>query len=148
MRIVSIHSFEFVLLSFQLLEQWIFAEEDELKEKRQNFLRARELFIDMELNGGDPGKQAKLKDLMASSKGLNTEQLAAKLLREITRNTGFETNKSKLGFCFAHSCCDWKGRQADDICGLDKTRLTSTEKRRKLVELSVLKDAFVKAGLA
>ena len=147
-RIIKIHSFEFALLSFQLLEQWIFAEEDELKEKRQNLLRAREIFIDMVLNGGDADKQAELKRLMAPSKELNTEQLAAKLLEKITRNTGFETCKKKLGFCFVHSCCDWKERPADDICGLDEAHLTSAEKRKTLVELSILKDAFVKVGLA
>ena len=147
-RMIDIHSFEFSLLPFRLLEQWVFAEEDELKEKRQNFLRARELFIDIVQNGGGADKLAELKNLLALSKALNTEQLAAKLLEEITRNTGCETSKKKLGFCFVHSCCEWKERQADDTCGLDKTRLTSAEKRKKLVEFSVLKDAFAKVGLA
>ena len=54
--IVDIRSFEFALLSFTLLEQWVFAEDDWLKEKRQELLKARELFVKLQTQGGDAAK--------------------------------------------------------------------------------------------
>lgn len=38
-HIIDIHSFEFVLLSFKPLIQWVFAEHDELKNKRKDLIR-------------------------------------------------------------------------------------------------------------
>ena len=37
-KLIKFHSFEFVLLSFDLLDSWVFAEQDELKEKRRPLL--------------------------------------------------------------------------------------------------------------
>ena len=61
----------------------------------------------------------------------NSEKISAKLLNMITRNTGFETDKSKVGPCFITECCEWENRQADDICGLDNKRLSISEKMVK-----------------
>lgn len=145
--IISIHSFEFVLLSFNKLEQWVFAEVDELKEKRQDIIEAKNIFVDIILYGGDYSKLSKLKDGLAYSQNYNTEKLAAKLLYDITRNTGFETDKGSLGECFTVNCCEWSNRQDDDICGLDEMRLTAYDKARTIVEESVLQDAFLTGGI-
>jgi hypothetical protein len=46
---------------------------------------------------------------------MNTEQLSAKRLLEITRNTGFETTKGKLGDCFIVDQCEWTKQIALEI---------------------------------
>lgn len=146
-HIVDVHSFEFALLSFEPLIQWVFAEQDELKDKRNELIRAREIFIEQMIHSTDAGKTQEFVSLFPYAESHNNEQTAAALLYEITRNTGFETDKGKLGACFAVSCCE-EERQSDDLCGLDRDRLTADEKSRELVSRSILEDAFRKAGLA
>ena len=141
-HILRLHSFEFALLSFELLEQWVFAEMDALKEKRKDLLRARTLLIRLILSGGETSELAEFKKAFAGYDMKNTEQIAARLLYEITRNTGFETNKAQLGTCFICNCCEWADRRSDDICGLDADRLDSGEKARRLLVYSVLKEVF------
>ena len=75
-------------------------------------------------------------------KDKTSEQIAAKLLLAITRNTGFETDKGHLGECFVVNCCEWNNRQTDDICGLDNNKITEAEKAGILVERSILKQVF------
>ena len=145
--VIKVHSFEFVLLSFTMLENWVFAQKDELKEKRKNLLEFRRLFVDIICNGGDAEKLFLLKETQDCFEKMNSEQISAKLLFEITRNTGFETSKSKLGICYVNNCCEWDDREPDDICGLDDKRLSAYDKIRNIVEFSVLKDSFAKAGL-
>jgi len=144
---VRIHSFEFALLSFELLGEWVFAKEDSLKDKRENYLLAREIFLKMASEGIDNGERDKFWKLTKYDTNKNTEQLAASLIRDITRNTGFETNKSELGKCFVNDCCTWAEREPDDICGLDINRLGYVIKRKTLVEKSSLKKSFSKVGL-
>ena len=144
---IKIHSFEFVLLSFKKLTDWVFAEKDELKEKRAGLLELKDLLVDVINNGGDVAKLQAMKAALKISEALNTEQLSAKLLFEITRNTGFETTKGKLGDCFIIDCCEWSERMPDDICGLDETRITADKKVSEIYENSVLKESFTKAGL-
>ena len=144
---IKIHSFEFVLLSFKMLEDWIFAEGDELREKRTNLITLKNLFVDITCNGGDVSKLSEMKESLKISETLNTEQLSAKLLFEISRNTGFETTKGRLGDCFTVDCCDWAARQDDDICGLDEKYLTLDEKMTDIFNYSILQDSFAKAGL-
>ena len=139
---IKIHSFEFSLLSFKFLEEWVFAEKDELKDKRRNLLDARKTFIDIVLNGRDATLLAKLKADLDFFENKNTEQISAKLLTGITLNTGFETDKKKLGTCFINNCCEWVERQMDDICGLDDERIQADEKVKQIVKNSVLKDVF------
>ncbi len=146
-HIIDIRSFEFVLLSFKSLIQWIFAEQDELKDRRQDFIRARELFIKQVIQSIDIAKNDELESLFPYAKTHNSEQSAAELLYQITRNTGFETDKGRLGECFINSCCEWASRETDDICGLDTNRLSADEKKIQIFNESVLKSAFEKVGL-
>lgn len=104
-QIKEIHSFEFALLSFQKLEDWVFAKDDELKDKRIDLLRAKDVFVDIQLNSRSQEKLIELKNSLNYSNNYNTEQLSAKLLYDITRNTGFETDKGHLGECFVNNCC-------------------------------------------
>ena len=146
-RFIKVHSFEFALLSFDLLEQWVFAEEDEMREKRKNLLQARAVFLKQNSSGADATGLQAFKEAFADYESKNSEQIAAKLLYGITRNTGFETDKSQVGDCFINTCCEWAGRQSDDLCGLDSHRISAGEKVRQLVDRSVLKAAFEEVGL-
>lgn len=146
-RKISIHSFEFALLSFEMMENWVFAEHDDLKDKRSQLLDARKTYIELITNGGTAEELNEFKTKYGFSDKKNQEQLAAEMLFNITRNTGFETDKSKVGQCFINSCCEWDERQTDDICGLDNDRLSVDEKMDQILVRSVLKDAFKEAGL-
>ena len=144
---IKIHSFEYVLLSFEMLTDWVFAEQDELKEKRAGLLELKDILVDVINNGGDVAKLQAMGAALQTFETMNTEQLSAKLLFEITRNTGFETTKGKLGDCFIVDCCEWAERMTNDICGLDDTRITADTKISEIYENSILKEAFTKAGL-
>ncbi len=146
-KIIKVHSFEFSLLSFEFLEQWVFAEEDELKEKRSTILQARNIFVGLIQNGGNSEELSEFKSVYHYQSKMNTEKISAKLLYDITRNTGFETNKSQVGECFINSCCEWSDRQEDDICGLENKRLTLSEKMKQLIGHSVIQDALREVGL-
>ena len=146
-RMIRLHSFEYALLSFRLLEQWVFAEEDNLKDSRQDLLKSRELFVSCVSSMTDGASLQAFREAFDSYENKNSEQIAAKLLYEITRNTGFETNKTKLGECFVNTCCEWEERQDDDICGLDADRISSAEKAKLLVEHSVINEALKGVGL-
>ena len=146
-HVIKVHSFEFALLSFELLEKWVFAEEDKMKEKRQSLLQAKALFLQQYAPGADAAGLQAFKEAFADYESKNSEQIAAKLLYEITRNTGFETDKSQTGDCFINTCCEWAGRQSDDLCWLDSHRISAGEKAKLLVDRSVLKAAFKGVGL-
>ena len=146
-HIIQIHSFELALLSFRQLEQWVFAETDELRDKRQGLLRAAALFVKLITDGGTGEELSELKVAISDSAEYNSEQLAGKLLYEITRNTGFETDKGNLGKCFYISCCDWTDRAEDDSCGLDHNRISAETKARMIVEQSILEGALERVGL-
>ena len=145
-HIISIHSFEFVLLSFRFLAQWVFAEQDDLLKKRHALLRASALLVMIVSNGGTANELSELKEIILHVQDINTEQIAAKLLYEITRNTGFETDKGSLGPCFFVDCCDWHGRQPNDLCGLEHNKISAHAKAENLVEYSVLKRALEGVG--
>lgn len=104
-KLIKVHSFEFTLLSFEHLDNWLFAENDELKDRRSKLLIARAQFVSLINNGGSTDELNKFKSVYDFSDKNNTEKIAAKLLYEITRNTGFETDKSKIGDCFVNDCC-------------------------------------------
>lgn len=146
-RLIKIHSFEFVLLSFEYLDQWVFAEQDNLRDKRQSFLEARIKFVKLINHGGNPDELNEFRTVYNYQNNTNTEKISAKLLFEITKNTGFETGKSQIGPCFTQSCCEWSDRQEDDICGLDNHRLKLQIKMKKIIEHSVLKESLKEAGL-
>ena len=138
--LIKIHSFEYILLSFALLDKWVFAERDELKEQRKPLLELKDVFVQMIGDGTDSGMlgEGSAAGTYLEEHGYNTEQALSRLLFGITRNTGFETDKSKLGDCFTVDCCKWENRASDDICGLDEAGITSVEKARLIVKYSVL----------
>ena len=146
-KVIKIHSFEFSLLSFEFLEKWVFAENDDLKEQRKDKLEAREKLVKLISDGGTADELSLFKSVYQYQSKMNTEKIAAKLLTEITRNTGFETNKKQVGFCFVNSCCEWDDRQENDLCGLDDKRLSVSEKIEQMVNHSNLQAAFQEVGL-
>lgn len=146
-KVIKIHSFEFSLLSFEFLEKWVFAENDDLKEQRKDKLEAREKLVKLISEGGTADELSLFKSVYRYQSKMNTEKIAAKLLTEITRNTGFETNKKQVGFCFVNSCCEWDDRQENDLCGLDDKRLSVSEKIEQMVNHSILQAAFQEVGL-
>lgn len=146
-KVIKIHSFEFSLLSFEFLEKWVFAENDDLKEQRKDKLEAREKLVKLISDGGTADELSLFKSMYQYQSKMNTEKIAAKLLTEITRNTGFETNKKQVGFCFVNSCCEWDDRQENDLCGLDDKRLSVSEKIEQMVNHSILQAAFQEVGL-
>lgn len=77
----------------------------------------------------------------------NIEKISAKLLYDLTRNTGFEVSKGAIGECWIKSCCEWLERQENDICGLDNRRLSIAEKMRNIYSGTSLKEKFHKMGL-
>ena len=144
---IKVHSFEFTLLSFEYLENWVFSEDDELKERRSNYIAAKNSFIKLVNTGDNADELNKFRSVYDFSDKYNTEKIAAKLLYEITRNTGFETDKSKIGKCFINSCCEWSDREDDDACGLDNSRLNANEKMKEITYHSILNAAFKEANL-
>lgn len=77
----------------------------------------------------------------------NIEQLSAKLLFDLTRNTGFEVSKKMIGECWIRSCCEWDKRQEDDICGLDNNRLSLKAKMQSVYRGTSIMKEFSKTGL-
>ena len=146
-RVIKIHSFEFALLSFEYLDSWVFAVDDDFREKRKGLLDARDKFVELINNGGDRDSLSNFKSVYNYKSEMNSEKISAKLLFEITRNTGFETNKSKVGSCFIENCCELDNRQDDDKCGLDNNRLTVSEKMEQIMKYSVLQKAIKEANL-
>lgn len=126
--IMDIISFEYTLLEFKALTDWVFAENDELRIQREGLLEIREILISSVNKNTDYKSAPKIKDLFSQINEYNIEQLAAKLLYLITRNTGFEVSKSILGVCWRTDCCGFDDRQSDDLCGLETRRLPLSEK--------------------
>lgn len=120
---------------------------DDLKEQRKDKLEAREKLVKLISDGGTADELSLFKSVYQYQSKMNTEKIVAKLLTEITRNTGFETNKKQVGFCFVNSCCEWDDRQENDLCGLDDKRLSVSEKIEQMVNHSILQAAFQEVGL-
>ncbi len=104
--LMDIICFEYILLEFKSLIDWIYAPDDEFLKKR-------------------------------------TKVISAKLLFDLTRNTGFEVSKGRIGDCWIGSCCEWKDRMDNDICGLDhRGRLSVQAKMKSIYEGTCLKKQF------
>jgi len=147
-HLIDFACFEYILLQFQELDSWVFAEEDELKQKRRDLLMVRENFLHAVDKGiGVNGSIYEIHQYAVKWNCHNIEQFSAKLLFDITRNTGFEVSKSKLGPCWHISCCEWDDRQEDDICGLDKRRIDLTEKMRQIYRETSIRKEFIKNGI-
>lgn len=140
--------FEYTLLEFDQLIDWIYAPEDEFREKRAGAVMAREKLVQI-IRSGKMDYKA-IREIIDYDKNLdnhNIEQLSAKLLFDLTRNTGFEVSKGKLGECWRKNCCEWKGRQEDDICGLDQRKLTLQDKMKCIYSGTSLCRKLEKIGL-
>ena len=146
--LLDIICFEYLLLEFKELIEWIYAPEDEFLQKRVRAIAARHKLVESLQNDNFDYKG--IREIIDYDKNIeehNIEQLSAKLLFDLTRNTGFEVSKSVLGECWIKSCCEWKERQEDDICGLDNNRLSVFDKMKRIYVGSSLKLQFSKVGL-
>lgn len=108
--LMDIICFEYILLEFKELTEWIYAPDDEFLVKREKAITARILF-------------------------------------DLTRNTGFEVSKGSVGECWIKSCCEWEERMPDDICGLDVSRLSVKEKMKRICKGTSLLKQFQNMGL-
>lgn len=146
--LLNLICFEYTLLEFDKLIDWIYASEDEFKEKRASAIIAREKLVKI-LKSGELNYKA-IQEVLGYDNKLedhNIEQLSAKLLFDLTRNTGFEVSKGKIGDCWTQDCCERTGRQEDDICGLDNTRLSLTDKMKNIYSGTSLCGKFSNIGL-
>lgn len=131
--LLNLICFEYTLLEFDKLIDWIYAPKDEFREKRACAIDAREKLVQI-IKSGEVNYKA-IQEIINYDSNLdnhNIEQLSAKLLFDLTRNTGFEVSKGDLGECWRKTCCEWTDRQEDDICGLDQARLTIKDKMKSV----------------
>lgn len=147
-KLLDIICFEYILLEFDRLIEWIYAPEDEFRVKRAGTISARNSLIKA-LKAGNMDYKL-LREVVEYDRSLvshNIEQLAAKLLFDLTRNTGFEVSKGKLGECWIQSCCEWENRQTNDLCGLEQQLLSKEEKMKSIFQGTSLCEKFFKIGL-
>lgn len=146
--IINIICFEYILLEFNKLIDWIYAEGDEFKVKRAKVIDAREQLIEMLQSGNIDYKSAReIVEYDSKLDKYNIERLSAKMLFDLTRNTGFEVSKPKIGDCWMKSCCEWQGRQNSDICGLDGRHLPIRSKMKEIYYGSSLCAEFSNIGM-
>ena len=146
--LLNIICFEYLLLEFNELIEWIYAPKDEFLQKRAKAIAARHKLVESLQNDNfDYKGMREIVDYDKNIEEHNIEQLSAKLLFDLTRNTGFEVSKGTLGECWIKSCCEWDERQEDDICGLDNSKLSVLEKMKRIYAGSSLKTQFPKVGL-
>ncbi len=146
--IVDIVCFEYVLLEFDRLIDWIYTPKDEFLAKRAGAIRARKKLVQM-LSAGETDYKTlrEVAEYDAHLEKHNIEQLSAKLLFDLTRNTGFEVTKGTIGACWILACCDWAGRQENDVCGLDPVRPSAADKMKAVLRGTSLYSKFLQAGL-
>ena len=146
--LMDIICFEYILLEFRYLINWIYASNDEFLEKRADAISARAKLVHSVKTGNINYKI--IKEITEYDKHVgehNIEQLVSKLLFDLTRNTGFEVSKGSIGECWTKSCCEWKKRMDNDICGLDFNRLSVYDKMKSIYEGTCLREQFHTAGL-
>lgn len=146
--LMDIICFEYILLEFKDLIEWIYASDDEFLTKRKKAIAAREKLVNTiqkgELNYKDI---CEIVEYNENVDNYNVEQLSAKILFDLTRNTGFEVFKGNIGECWIKSCCEWEKRMPDDICGLDADRLNLRAKMDRILEGTSLLVQFQDIGL-
>ena len=146
--LMDIICFEYILLEFKDLVQWIYAVNDEFLIKRKNAIRAREKLVKTIQSGELNYKDIReIGEYNENIDNYNIEQLAAKILFDLTRNTGFEVSKGNIGECWTKSCCEWKQRMSDDVCGLDANRLQLKEKMLNIYKGTSLLTQFQNIGM-
>lgn len=146
--LMDIICFEYILLEFKDLIRWIYASDDVFLKKRKDIIIARDKFVNAVNSGATDYKD--IQEMVEYDKHIeehNVEQLAAKLLFELTRNTGFEVSKGTIGDCWIKSCCEKENREADDICGLDESRMSVFDKMRSIYAGTSLREQFPRVGL-
>lgn len=140
-------SFEYLLLEFEKLIQWIYAEDDGFRKSRKQLIGLREELLAAVGHHCDYKEIKGIRDYIKAADEYNIERLASKILFDLTRNTGFEVSKGALGICWRSSCCGFHERQEDDMCGLDKEHPGLGEKMKEIFEHSRLKEEFARLGL-
>lgn len=146
--LMDIICFEYILLEFKDLVEWIYAIDDEFLTKRKNAIVAREKLVKTIQNGELNYKD--IREIIEYNENIDkysVEQLSVKILFDLTRNTGFEVSKSNIGECWIKSCCEWGQRMPDDICGLDTSRLQLKEKMQRIYKGTSLLMKFQSIGL-
>lgn len=146
--LMDIICFEYLLLEFKELIHWIYAPDDEFLIKRARAISAREKLVQSIENGNMNYKD--MKEIVEYDEYIdehNIEQLSAKLLFDLTRNTGFEVSKSRIGDCWVKSCCEWGDRADNDMCGLEENGLPLYDKMKCIYEGTCLKEQFHASGL-
>lgn len=146
--LMDIICFEYLLLEFKDLIAWIYAPDDEFLEKRIKAITAREKLVNTIEN--DEFNYKDIREILEYNEHIdnyNVEQLSAKILFDLTRNTGFEVSKGSIGECWIKSCCGWKTRMDDDVCGLDNSRLQLSDKMKHIYEGTSLVTQFQNIGL-
>lgn len=146
--LMDIICFEYILLEFKDLIEWIYTSDDEFLIKRKKAIVAREKLVKTIQNGELNYKDIReIVEYNENVDNYNVEQLSAKILFDLTRNTGFEVSKSNIGECWIKSCCEWGERMPDDICGLDASRLQLKEKMQQICKGTSLLMQFQNIGL-
>lgn len=146
--LMDIVCFEYILLEFDNLINWIYASNDEFLVKRAKAISAREKLVNT-IHSGELNYKA-IQEIVVYDENLNNhniEQLSAKLLYDLTRNTGFEVSKGTIGDCWIKSCCNWSKRQENDVCGLDFSRLSIIDKMKSIYAGTSLRQEFYNVGL-
>lgn len=146
--LMDIICFEYLLLEFKDLIAWIYASDDEFLRKRRKAIDAREKLVRTIQNGELNYKDIRqIVEYSEHIENYNVEQLSAKILFDLTRNTGFEVSKGNIGECWLKSCCEWEERMLDDVCGLDENRLQLKEKMKHIFQGTSLFERFQNIGL-
>ena len=146
--LMDIICFEYILLEFKELIEWIYAPDDEFLVKRKKAITAREKLVKTIQSGEINYKD--IREIIEYNENVdnyNVEQLSARILFDLTRNTGFEVSKGSVGECWIKSCCEWEERMPDDICGLDVSRLSVKEKMKRICKGTSLLKQFQNMGL-
>lgn len=146
--LMDIICFEYILLEFKELIEWIYAPDDEFLVKRKKAITAREKLVKTIQSGEINYKD--IREIIEYNENVdnyNVEQLSARILFDLTRNTGFEVSKGSVGECWIKSCCEWEERMPDDICGLDVSRLPVKEKMKQICKGTSLLKQFQNMGL-
>lgn len=146
--LMDIICFEYILLEFKELIEWIYAPDDEFLVKREKAITAREKLVKTIQSGEINYKD--IREIIEYNENVdnyNVEQLSARILFDLTRNTGFEVSKGSVGECWIKSCCEWEERMPDDICGLDVSRLSVKEKMKRICKGTSLLKQFQNIGL-
>lgn len=146
--LLDIICFEYLLLEFKDLIKWIYAPDDEFLIKRVKAINAREkLLRTIEKEEFNYKEMQEIVEYNEQIDDYNIEQLSAKILFDLTRNTGFEVSKGTIGACWIKSCCEWENRMENDICGLDNSRLQLFRKMKHIYEGTSLIKQFQNIGL-